>query len=67
MPTDPAEIRVGLGTSIVQALATQLLASVEVEAANPGTRVAVTHTQIAVVDDPANSTADAAIIERPAA
>jgi two-component sensor histidine kinase len=67
LPTDPAEIRVGLGTSIVQALATQLLASVDVEAANPGTRVAVTHTQIALVDDQPHSATDAAIIERRAA
>jgi two-component sensor histidine kinase len=50
MPTDPALIRTGLGTSIVQALAGQMQAAVEVESAYPGTRVAITHTQIALVD-----------------
>ncbi|WP_372781979.1 sensor histidine kinase [Phenylobacterium sp.] len=62
MPTNPADIHVGLGTSIVQALAAQLQATVVNEPAYPGTRVAIAHTQIALVDD-----ADAEAVERPAA
>jgi len=50
MPADPAEIRTGLGTSIVQALAAQLQATVTTEAANPGTRVAIAHTQVGLAD-----------------
>ena len=37
----------GLGTSIVQALARQLRASVEVAGTNPGTKVSIVHTTIA--------------------
>jgi two-component sensor histidine kinase len=66
MPTDPAEVRVGLGTSIVQALAAQLLATIETEPAHPGTRVVVAHTQIALVDDVA-AVADQKAVKRPAA
>jgi two-component sensor histidine kinase len=66
MPTDPALIRTGLGSSIVEALAKQLLASVEVEPGRPGTRVAITHTQIALVDDH-EVTPSAPAIKRPAA
>ena len=51
MPTDLSLIRAGLGTSIVQALAKQLDASVEVVAASPGTRVCIEHTQIALVGE----------------
>jgi two-component sensor histidine kinase len=64
MPTDPADVRVGLGTSIVQALAAQLLATVETESAHPGTRVVITHTQIALVPD---VVAGQPAVERPAA
>ena len=65
MPAEP--VRVGLGTSIVQALAAQLEATVESAAAHPGTLVTITHTQIALVDD--NTAADQSrpAIERPAA
>jgi len=59
MPTDPAEIRTGLGTSIVEALAKQLQATVEVGSARPGTRVDITHTQVALVDDHAAPVAEA--------
>lgn len=52
MPTDPALIRVGLGTSIVQALAEQLEAILTVASAHPGTEVTLEHTQIALVEDP---------------
>lgn len=48
---DPALARPGLGTSIVQALARQLVASVTIGPADPGTRVVITHTQIALVKD----------------
>ncbi len=67
MPKDPAEIRTGLGTSIVQALARQLSAVVEVEPGHPGTCVAITHTQIALLDDDELSVAAIAAVERPAA
>ena len=40
----------GLGTKIVQALARQLNASVEVEPEQPGTKVSIHHTQIALAD-----------------
>jgi two-component sensor histidine kinase len=49
MPSDPARVRVGLGTSIVQALAAQLDATVEVASAQPGTRVSIASTRIALV------------------
>jgi two-component sensor histidine kinase len=65
MPTEPSEVRTGLGTSIVQALARQLSASVETSSANPGTCVALNHTQIALVDEgPAQGAADTAARER---
>ena len=54
MPADPADMPTGLGTSIVQALAKQLNASIETASAHGGTRVAITHTQVALVDEQAN-------------
>ena len=51
MPPTGAAVRKGLGTSIVQALATQLNASVEVVRERPGTKVSIHHTQIALVQD----------------
>jgi two-component sensor histidine kinase len=51
MPPTGAAVRVGLGTSIVQALAKQLDASVEVAPAQPGAKVSIRHTQIAMVED----------------
>jgi two-component sensor histidine kinase len=50
MPTDPADTRKGLGTSIVEALAGQMQAAVQIEPAYPGTRVAIKHTPVALVD-----------------
>ncbi|MDO8321330.1 MAG: histidine kinase dimerization/phosphoacceptor domain -containing protein [Phenylobacterium sp.] len=47
----PSQGRTGLGTSIVQALARQLEAVVEIKPAHPGTSVTVTHTQVALVQD----------------
>ncbi|WP_372783000.1 sensor histidine kinase [Phenylobacterium sp.] len=67
MPSDPALVHTGLGTSIVQALAKQLQASVEVEPAHPGTKVSIEHTQIALVDDDAKPPRPALVVERPAA
>jgi two-component sensor histidine kinase len=58
MPADPAQIRVGLGTSIVQALARQLLATVEIEPGRPGARIVITRAQIALIDDGADPVAD---------
>ena len=39
----------GLGTSIIQALARQLKARVDVDDMNPGTKVSLVHTPIAPV------------------
>jgi two-component sensor histidine kinase len=50
MPASAA-VHTGLGTSIVQALAKHLKASVEVIAKNPGTEVSIHHAQIALVQD----------------
>ncbi|HQT55183.1 MAG TPA: hypothetical protein PKX06_17160, partial [Phenylobacterium sp.] len=58
----PSQGRIGLGTSIVQALARQLDAVVEIKSAHPGTSVTVTHTQVALVQDlPADGQAAASL------
>ena len=49
MPADPASAKAGLGTSIVQALAKQLSAEVNVSGANPGTKVSIVHTYVPVL------------------
>jgi two-component sensor histidine kinase len=46
-----SDVRTGLGTSIIQALARQLNATVEVIQEHPGTKVSIHHTQIALVKD----------------
>ena len=51
MPADRASSTPGLGTSIVEALAKQLSARVQVVHAHPGTIVSVIHTQIAAVTE----------------
>ncbi len=51
VPTDQRDTRVGLGTSIVNALVRQVGATVSVEAASPGTRVSISRTAIALVDE----------------
>jgi two-component sensor histidine kinase len=61
MPADAAAAKPGLGTSIVQALTTQLHALVTVANANPGTTVSVSHTQIAAVRAAHAATADRAL------
>ena len=50
MPADRSKAAPGLGTSIVEALARQLHARVQVTDARPGTTVSVSHTQIAAVE-----------------
>jgi two-component sensor histidine kinase len=67
MPTDPSLIRTGLGTSIVQALAKQLQAIVEVASAGPGTKVCIEHTQIALVEETDEPEPTPVVLERPAA
>ena len=62
MPSDPALIRVGLGTSIVRALAQQLQATVDISPANPGVCVAIDHTVVALVDGPSAPEAQAPAI-----
>lgn len=49
MPIDRPAIRTGLGTGIVDALARQLRATVDVVPADPGTIVCVEHIQVALV------------------
>jgi len=67
MPADPPLVRAGLGTSIVEALAKQLQAAVEVTSASPGTRVTIAHTQIALVDQDGEIATGAPAMGRPAA
>lgn len=43
MPADPASARPGLGTSLVEALAKQLQASVQIADADPGVAVSIVH------------------------
>jgi two-component system, sensor histidine kinase PdtaS len=50
MPKDAPSATLGLGTSIVAALARQLDAHVQVAEAHPGTTVSLIHSQLAVVD-----------------
>jgi two-component sensor histidine kinase len=49
MPKDDSQAAAGLGTSIVEALARQLKASVQVARKAPGTQISIVHTQIAAV------------------
>lgn len=49
MSDDPEVAKPGLGTSIVEALATQLEAEVQVGNARPGTTVEIAHSDLAVV------------------
>lgn len=61
-----APMRTGLGTGIVAALARQLNASVEATPAQPGTRVSIKHTQIALVEDVLGTASDPVATARPA-
>ncbi|MEY2884153.1 MAG: hypothetical protein RL490_1877, partial [Pseudomonadota bacterium] len=58
MPQQPGEIKSGLGTSIVRALAKQLGADVTVVDMAPGTRVSLVHGPLATARDAANDIAD---------
>ena len=58
---DPAKVHVGLGSSIVEALARQLYARIEVAPRNPGTSVSIIHTQIAAVNTTAISPEERAV------
>ena len=60
MPKDAASAAPGLGTSIVEALARQLHARIQVDTLHPGTRVSVTHAQLSAVQNPALSASDPA-------
>lgn len=53
MPTDTESRMPGLGTSIVEALANQLGARVQVAGRHPGTTVSVIHSPISVIDSDA--------------
>jgi two-component sensor histidine kinase len=50
MPKDAQAAKAGLGTNIVQALASQLQATIKVSDAYPGTAIRITHARIATVD-----------------
>ncbi|MDP3493500.1 MAG: histidine kinase dimerization/phosphoacceptor domain -containing protein [Hyphomonadaceae bacterium] len=60
MPSDLAPTSAGLGTSIVESLAKQLRASVEIESTHAGTTVNVVHTQLALVVNATTGAADPA-------
>jgi two-component sensor histidine kinase len=53
MPKDPADATRGLGSSIVEALAKQLHARIQVVDTKPGTTVSIIHSQIAAVESDA--------------
>jgi two-component sensor histidine kinase len=55
MPRDAASATPGLGTSIVEALAKQLHARIQVESPGHGTLVSVIHSQLAAVQNPSLS------------
>ncbi len=61
-----AGARTGLGTSIVEALAKQLNAAIEVSSVAPGTRVAITHPAIRLIRRP-DQPSDLTVVEPPAA
>jgi two-component sensor histidine kinase len=56
-PETMSEAAPGLGTSIVEALANQLEATVETEGGYPGTTVSVTHTKSASLSKPVKKSA----------
>jgi len=60
MPSAPIA-KAGLGTTIVQALARQLGATVSVADACPGTKVSVIHAYIPILAGQAAATADRAV------
>ena len=60
MPKDAASATPGLGTSIVEALARQLKARIEVESPGHGVVISVIHSQLAAVQNPSLSASGAA-------
>lgn len=66
VPTDASSVRSGIGTGVVQALARQLRATVDITSAAPGTLVCVEHVQIALVADNADD-AEVGVRTRPGA
>ncbi len=66
MPTAGEPVRTGLGTSIVQALAQQLHATVEVHPERPGTKVSIEHVQIAMVGEESGSASEPLTAASPA-
>jgi two-component sensor histidine kinase len=54
MPTGAEAAKAGLGTSIVEALARQLKAHIQVVNLSPGTKVSVMHSQLAAVESEAD-------------
>jgi len=59
-------VRTGLGTSIVQALAKQLNATVAITQEHPGAKVSIEHTRIALVEDAPASVDEPVPATRPA-
>jgi len=53
MPPEPTMTKPGLGTSIVEALARQLDATINVTSRRPGTKVSVGHAMVAAIQDSA--------------
>jgi two-component sensor histidine kinase len=51
MPLEAIDAKAGLGTSIVEALASQLRAEIKVADSSPGTAVSITHTELAMGDE----------------
>jgi len=67
MPVSGTAARTGLGTSIVQALAAQLNASVESAPEHPGTKVSIHHNQIALIQDEPETAAEPSATPAPQA
>lgn len=67
MPQDPALMQTGLGTSIVEALAKQLLATVEIRPEDPGTRVVIAHAPLTLVKSDAERDGQTPAAKRAAA
>ena len=61
MPANPTS-KPGLGTNIVQALAKQLKAHIQVTSNAPGTRVSIIHAHLAAVEDELDEVAKGAAI-----
>lgn len=59
MPSDPDSAKPGLGSSIIQALATQLGARITITPGNPGTSVSVAHHFVAVLAEQGTGTVSA--------